>query len=127
MRTFHAKPASTVTIDASGRTLGRVASEAAMALMGKRQASYRPNVLPKVAVVITNAGLLRFSGKKLDTKMYHHFSGYPGGLKTTTLRQEFEKNPERLVRRCVEHMLPKNRLASRQLRYLTVTLEQEKK
>lgn len=127
MRTIHSKPASTVTIDASGRTLGRVASEAAMALMGKRQTSYRPNVLPKVAVIITNVKSLRFSGKKLDTKTYHSFSGYPGGLKTTTLRQEFEKNPERLVRSCVEHMLPKNRLASRQLRYLTVTLEQERK
>jgi large subunit ribosomal protein L13 len=126
MRTRIVKSDVVVNIDASGRTLGRVCSEAALALMGKKLPSYRPNVLAKVAVVIKNVGGLRFTGSKLDTKLYQRFSGYPGGIKESTLRQEFEKHPDRLIRRAIERMLPKNRLVSRRMRYLTVYMGEEK-
>ena len=115
-----------IIINAAGRSLGRVCSEAARCLMGKHLPSYQPRTLAKVSVVIQNVSAIRFSGSKLDTKQYHRFTGYPGGLKTSTLRQEFAKHPERLVHRCVEHMLPKNRLASRMMRYLTVSLGEDK-
>lgn len=120
MRTPRAKAVATVIIDAAGRSLGRVCSEAAVALRGKGLSTFAPNKLPKVDVIIKNIDNLRFTGSKLNVKKYNKFSGYPGGLKVTTLMQELEKNPERLVRRSVEHMLPKNRLASRLLLRLTV-------
>lgn len=112
---------TTITIDATGQTLGRMASQVAFKLRGKHLVSFRQNVIPPVKIVITNADKLRFTGSKLTTKTYKRFSGYPGGLKVTTLKQEFEKDPVRLVRRAVLHMLPKNRLQSRFMRNLVVT------
>ncbi len=107
-------------IDAAGRTMGRVASEAAMTLRGKRLVTFAPNLVPAIQVVVSNVGQLRFTGTKLTTKKYHRFSGYPGGIKTTTLQQEFERDPIRLVRQAVSHMLPKNRLNSRLIKNLKI-------
>jgi len=111
---------SSITIDASGRALGRVAAEAASKLRGKHLVTFAPNLEPKVKIKIINIDKLKFTGTKLDVKLYHHFSGYPGGIKTTTLRQEMAKNPVRLLRKAVERMLPKNRLNSRLLNNLTI-------
>jgi large subunit ribosomal protein L13 len=111
---------STVVIDASGRALGRVASEAAIKLRGKHLVTFAPNLESKVTVNIINIDKIRFTGTKLEVKLYHHFSGYPGGIKTTSLRQEVAKNPVRLMRRAVERMLPKNRLNSRFLKNLNI-------
>lgn len=109
-----------VTIDAAGKTLGRVASVTASTLRGKHLVTFAPNLVPAVEVVVTNVTELRFTGTKLLTKQYHKFSGYPGGIKTTTLQQQFDRDPVRLFRRVVQHMLPKNRLNARMMRNLTV-------
>lgn len=115
-----------VIIDAASKSLGRVATLAATKLRGKHLVTFAPNVVPAVSVAIINIAKLRFTGTKLDVKQYHHFSGYPGGLKTTTLRQEFTKDPIRLVRRAVQHMLPKNRLNARFMRNLKVYTSEPK-
>ena len=114
------QPLQRVTIDAQGQSLGRVASLVAITLRGKLLPTFQPNVEPGIQVEVVNVGKLRFTGSKLDAKSYHRFSGYPGGLKTTSLRQEFPRNPLRLFRRAVEHMLPKNRLSSRLIKNLSV-------
>ncbi|MEK7497256.1 MAG: 50S ribosomal protein L13 [Patescibacteria group bacterium] len=110
-----------IEIDADGQSLGRVASVAAHNLRGKHLPDFAQNVLPGVKVKIKNVTKLRFTGTKLKVNLYHRYSGYPGGLKTTTLEQEFIKNPVALVRQAVEHMLPKNRLQSRFMNNLTIT------
>lgn len=109
-----------VTMDAAGQTLGRLASQVAHVLRGKARVDFRPNVVPDVTVVVLNVGKLRFTGLKLKDKLYHRFSGYPGGITTQTLAQRFEKNPAQLVRDCVKHMLPKNRLQAKLLNNLTI-------
>ncbi|MBI5466267.1 MAG: 50S ribosomal protein L13 [Candidatus Kerfeldbacteria bacterium] len=111
---------STVTIDASGRSLGRVCAEAASKLRGKHLVTFAPHLEPQVSVNIINIDKLRFTGTKLEVKHYYSFSGYPGGIKSTTLRQQVAKNPVRLVRRAVERMLPKNRLKARLLKRLNI-------
>lgn len=109
-----------VTFDAAGQTLGRLSSAVAATLRGKRSVQFAPNVVPNIEVVVTNVRALRFTGTKLTAKQYHKFSGYPGGIKTTTLQQQFDRDPVRLVRNAVAHMLPKNRLNSRLMRHLKV-------
>ncbi len=114
------KKPNVIVVDANGKSLGRVATEVANHLRGKRTVNFAPNVVPNVEVHVVNAAELRFTGTKLDVKLYHRFSGYPGGIKTTTLRQEFEKSPADLVRHAVRGMLPKNRLNAEFLRHLKV-------
>ncbi len=109
-----------ILINASGKALGRVATEAAIKLRGKHLVTYNPAVAPNVEVKIINVGELRFTGTKLTVKKYHKFSGYPGGLKTTTLGQEFAKDPVRLMRQAVKHMLPKNRLSDQLIKKLKI-------
>ncbi len=114
------KKLKTVVLDAEGQSLGRIATQAANHLRGKNSVHFAPNVVPEVEVHVINATKLRFTGTKLDVTVFHHFSGYPGGIKTTTLRQEFTKDPLRLVRHAVRGMLPKNRLNAQFLRHLKV-------
>lgn len=109
-----------IVIDAAGRAMGRVATEAATKLRGKHLVNYNPAVAPDVDVKIINVGELRFTGTKLTVKQYHKFSGYPGGLKTTTLQQEFTKDPVRLMRQAIKHMLPKNRLSDQLIKKLKI-------
>ena len=109
-----------IIVDADGKSLGRVATQVANQLRGKNSVNFAPNVVPAVEVHVTNVAKLRFTGTKLDVTVFHHFSGYPGGLKTTTLRQEFTKDPIGLVRHAVRGMLPKNRLNSQFLRHLKI-------
>jgi large subunit ribosomal protein L13 len=109
-----------VVIDAAGKSLGRVATQAANVLRGKNLVTFAPNIIPNVQVFIINIEQLLFTGTKLGVKTYHHYSGYPGGIKTSTLQQEFTKDPVRLVRRSIRGMLPKNRLNSRFLRNLKI-------
>jgi large subunit ribosomal protein L13 len=109
-----------VVIDAAGKSLGRVATQAANVLRGKNLVTFAPNIVPNVQVFIINIEQLLFTGTKLEVKTYHHYSGYPGGMKTSTLQQEFTKDPVRLVRRSIRGMLPKNRLNSRFLRNLKI-------
>ncbi len=111
------------TIDAQGKKLGRVASEAAARLRGKTLASFSRNVLPDITVEIENASGILISQKKADGTKYRRYSGYPGGLKETTLA-EFDRKKGRpeLLRKVVLGMLPKNKLRARLIKRLTVKL-----
>jgi large subunit ribosomal protein L13 len=107
-------------VDASGRTLGRLATQIADALRGKRKPEYTPHVDTGDFVVVVNADRIRVTGNKLEDKLYRRHSGYPGGLRTRTLEQMLERRPEEVIRRAVKGMLPRNRLARQQLRKLKV-------
>lgn len=106
--------------NAEGQTLGRLASQVASALRGKTAVSFRPNQNPHQLVKVVKVELARFTGSKLTTKKYWHYSGYPGGMKVTTLSEKFKKDPEGLFRRMVKMMLPKNKLAGQLIRNLTI-------
>jgi large subunit ribosomal protein L13 len=107
-------------VDADGRTLGRLATQIADALRGKRKPEYTPHCDTGDFVIVVNAARIRVTGKKLDDKLYHRHSGYPGGLHTRSLGQMLERRPEEVIRRAVKGMLPRNRLARRQLRKLKI-------
>lgn len=112
----------TYTINASGRTLGRVASEAAKALMGKTDADFTPHVRSDVKVTIENAGKLRMSEKKRRRKVYTRYSGYPGGLKTESLAQLLSRRGRaEAIRRAVKGMLPRNTMLVARLKNLSIT------
>lgn len=108
-------------IDAQGKKLGRVASEAAKVLMGKNTPDYRPNVAPEVKVRIQNASQLDISEKKLKGKVYTRYTGYPGGLKKETLEEVIDKKTHaEALRRAVYGMLPANKLRKIMLSNLVV-------
>ena len=112
---------NTHTIDAAGRTLGRVASEAAKALMGKMSADYTPNVLSDVKVTVTNASKIYTREKKKQQKVYTTYSGYPGGLKKETLAMMNTRKPGEAIRHAVQRMLPRNTMLVARMKNLTVT------
>jgi len=107
-------------VDAEGQTLGRLATRIADMLRGKGKPSYTPHVDTGDFVVVVNAEKIHVTGKKLDEKMVRWHSGYPGGLKERTLRQQLERRPTEVIRKAVKGMLPKNRLASAQITKLKV-------
>ena len=109
-----------VHVDADGHILGRLATEIAMILMGKTKPTYTPHCDVGDFVVITNAEKIRVTGNKLDQRFHQTFSGHPSGRKVTSLRTVLEKNPERIISEAVRRMLPKNKLASKQLKKLKV-------
>jgi len=100
-------------IDAAGKTLGRMASEAASLLRGKHKPEFTPHVDTGDFVIIINADKVVLTGKKLLQKKYYRHSGYMGGLKTTTAQEMLNNKPERMVELAVHGMLPKNRLGNR--------------
>jgi len=97
-------------VDAEGKTLGRLASGIAKILKGKHKVYYSPHLDCGDFVVVLNAAKIHVTGKKLDEKKYYHHSGYPGGMKTTVLRTQLEKHPDRVIKAAVWGMLPKGRL-----------------
>ncbi len=107
-------------VDATGKTLGRLASEIAKILMGKHKPTYTPHVDGGDFVVVVNAEKIHATGKKLDKKIYYRHTGYPGGLKETTLREMLQKKPEEVIRLAVRGMLPKNKLRDRRMKRLKV-------
>ena len=107
------------TIDAEDKIAGRLASQIAVLLQGKHKPSYQPNIDGGDAVHIENVGKMRFSGKKLEKKVYHRFTGYPGGIRTTRLSELFENRPEHVLRMMVQNMLPKNKLRNGMLKRLS--------
>jgi len=111
---------STVTIDAQGKILGRLASQIAMTLRGKHLPSYRPDRLAEVTVIVTHVDQMKVSGRKIEQKMYYHFSGYPGGLKSTRLAEVMSSKPDWVLRQAVRRMLPTNRLRDRLLKHLRI-------
>jgi large subunit ribosomal protein L13 len=110
----------TVKIDATGRSIGRVASEAAHLLIGKHKPNYEPNRDLGDTVEIRNAAQVNITGSKLDQKTYYSHSGYPGGLKTKLLKEVMANDPADAIRRAVKNMLPKNRLQNGRMKRLKV-------
>ncbi len=114
MNTFMANPDKIekkwYVVDASGATLGRLASEIAKVLRGKNKPEFTPHVDTGDYVIVINAEQIKVSGKKLDQKIYYHHSDYVGGMKETTLREMLAKKPERVIERAVKGMLPKGPL-----------------
>lgn len=102
-----------VLIDASERALGRVASRAASVLRGKHRPDYTPHQDVGDFVIIINAAKVKLTGAKLTGKLYHHHTGYPGGVRTTSAGRLMGTRPERLLEMAVRGMLPKNRLGRR--------------
>ena len=124
MKTYVATPAERernwLVVDASGQTLGRLATQIADTLRGKRKPQFTPHVDTGDFVVVVNAEKIQVTGNKLDQKRYYRHSGYPGGLRSRTLREQLDRRPEEVLRRAVRGMLPKNRLARQQITKLKI-------
>ena len=124
MRTFSAKPheveRSWFVVDAENQTLGRLASRIATVLRGKHKPIYTPHVDCGDYVVVINADKVRVTGRKMEQKMYYRHSGYPGGLRSVTLKKQLETFPERVLESAVRGMLPKNRLGRQMYKKLKV-------
>jgi large subunit ribosomal protein L13 len=124
MKTYVATPADRqrdwYVVDAEGQTLGRLATRVADALRGKRKPVYTPHIDTGDFVVVVNAEKIHVTGKKLEQKRYWRHSGYPGGIKSRTLAEMLDRRPEEVIRKAVKGMLPRNRLARRQLTKLKV-------
>ena len=124
MRTFTQKQEEIerdwYVVDAEGETLGRLASRIAPILKGKHKPIYTPHLDCGDFVVIVNAEKVRVTGRKLDQKLYYHHSGYPGGLKSVSLRNQLDRYPERVLQAAIRGMLPKNKLGRRMIKKLKV-------
>jgi large subunit ribosomal protein L13 len=107
-------------IDASGKVLGRLASEIAKILRGKNKAIFSPHVDTGDFVIVVNAEKVTLTGDKLQGKVYYHHSGYPGGLKAIAAEKLLAKKPEELLKRAVKGMLPKNKLGNKVFKKLKV-------
>ena len=124
MKTFMASPATIdrkwYVVDATDKTLGRLASEIAKVLRGKNKAIFTPHIDTGDYVIVINAEKIAVTGKKLDQKIYYHHSDYVGGMKETTLREKLAKKPESVIELAVKGMLPKGPLGRQMLKKLHV-------
>ena len=124
MRTYSPKPGEIErqwhVIDASDVVLGRLATHAATLLRGKHKPTFAPHVDTGDFVIVINAGKVALTGNKRHTKVAYRHSGYPGGLKSRTLNDMLERRPEEVIRLAVKGMLPRNRLARKQITKLKV-------
>ncbi len=124
MPTFSAKPAEVdrawFVVDADGKTLGRLASEIARRLRGKHKPEYTPHVDTGDYIVVVNAEKIRVTGNKRADKMYHHHSGYPGGIKSINFDKLQIKAPTRIIEKAVKGMLPRGPLGRAMYRKLRV-------
>jgi large subunit ribosomal protein L13 len=109
-----------VVVDAAGLTLGRLATQIADVLRGKRKPTYTPHVDTGDFVVVVNAEKITVTGNKLQQKRYYRHSGYPGGIKSRSLAEQLERRPEEVIRHAVKGMLPRTRLGRKQLTKLKV-------
>ena len=107
-------------VDASGLALGRVASQVARILMGKENPKYTPFLDTGDHVVVINAEKVKTTGTKAEAKVYQHYTGYPGGLRTEDYRKRLARKPERIIEDAVRRMLPKKKLADHMLSKLQV-------
>lgn len=121
-RTLQGVAELSYTVDASGRALGRVASEAAQALLGKKSAHYVQNKVLPVKVAITNASKLVIGEKKMKQKEYTRYTGYPGGLRVQNLTMlKDKKGIEEVLRKAVDGMIPRNKLRKERMKRLTIS------
>jgi large subunit ribosomal protein L13 len=97
-------------IDAAGQALGRLASRVARILMGKENPKYTPFIDTGDHVIVINAEKVKLTGMKSEAKVYHHYTGYPGGLRSEDYRKRFERKPELVIEDAVQRMLPKSKL-----------------
>ena len=123
-KTWNAKtgevPREWYVVDAEGKTLGRLATRIADTLRGKDKPQYTPHTDTGDFVVVVNAEKIGVTGKKMDEKMYYRHSGYPGGLKERSLREQLQRRPTDVLRKAVKGMLPRNKLARQQLLKLKI-------
>ncbi|MFQ5860058.1 MAG: 50S ribosomal protein L13 [Dehalococcoidia bacterium] len=128
-KSYMAKPSEVtpqwVHIDATGKTLGRLAVDIARLLQGKHRPTYTPHILTGDYVVVTNAAKVRVTGRKLEQKLYYRHSGYVGHLKATPLKSLLQQHPERVLQLAVKGMLPKNKLGREMLRRFKVYAAEE--
>jgi large subunit ribosomal protein L13 len=124
MKTWNAKPGEIdrrwYVVDAEGQTLGRLATRIADTLRGKTKPQYTPHVDTGDFVIVVNAEKIAVTGKKLDQKRYYRHSGYPGGLRSRTLREQLDRQPAEVLRKAVKGMLPRNRLSRAQITKLKI-------
>lgn len=124
MKTFSAKPHEVkrdwYVIDAEGKVLGRLASEIARRLRGKHKPEYTPHVDTGDYIIVINAEKVKVTGRKEQQKVYYRHSGYPGGIKSTSLAKQRAEHPERIIEIAVRGMLPKNPLGRAMFRKLKV-------
>jgi len=124
MKTFSAKPETVrrdwYVVDASGKTLGRLATEIARRLRGKHKPEYTPHVDTGDYIIVVNAGDVKVTGRKLQDKMYYRHTGYIGNLKSTNLEKLLAEKPERAIQYAVKGMMPKNPLGRAMYKKLRV-------
>ena len=124
MKTYTAKKGEIARewylVDADGQTLGRLATRIADTLRGKGKPQYTPHVDTGDFVIVVNAEKIRVTGDKLDQKRYYRHSGYPGGLRSRTLREQLDRRPTEVLRTAVKGMLPRNKLANAQINKLKI-------
>ena len=123
-KTHYTKPGEVESrwflVDAENKVLGRLASEIAKILLGKHKPTYSPSVDTGDHVIVVNAEKIALTGAKENAKLYRHYSGYPGGLKQTSVSKMREKHPDRIIANAVWGMMPKNRLGRAQFKKLKV-------
>ena len=124
MKTYVATPATRernwLVVDATGKTLGRLATEIANTLRGKKKPQYTPHCDVGDFVIVVNAEKVAVTGNKRQEKRYYRHSGYPGGLRSRTFEEMIARRPEEVLRLAVKGMLPRNRLGRQQLRKLKI-------
>lgn len=124
MKTYTATPETRdrewVLVDADGKNLGRLSTQIADMLRGKRKPEYTPHIDTGDFVVVVNAEKIAVTGNKLTEKKYRRHTGYPGGLRERTLEEQLDRRPEEVIRTAVKGMMPKNRLGRAQLRKLKI-------
>jgi len=124
MKTYVATPIDRernwLLVDAEGQTLGRLATQIADVLRGKRKPTYTPHIDTGDFVVVINAEKISVTGNKRAEKRYYRHSRYPGGLKSRTLNDMLERRPEEVIRRAIKGMMPHTRLGAQQLRKLKI-------
>jgi large subunit ribosomal protein L13 len=109
-----------ILVDAAGQGIGRLATQITRYLLGKHKPTFTPGVGMGDFVVVINASRLDIPGKRLDNKNYYHHSNYPGGLKTTNLRDQMKNRPDRVIRAAVWGMLPHNKLGRQLIKRLKI-------
>jgi len=123
-KTYVAKPGEVeqnwFVVDATDKTLGRLATRIASVLRGKHKPEFTPHVDVGDFVIVVNAGKIKVTGRKLDQKLYHRHTGYPGGLRSISLREQLNRHPERVIEKAVKGMLPRGPLGRRMFKKLKV-------
>ncbi len=123
-KTYVAKPGEIernwFVVDATDKTLGRLATRIASILRGKHKPQFTPHVDVGDFVIVVNAGKIKVTGRKLDQKLYYRHTGYPGGLKSISLREQLSRYPRRVIEAAVKGMLPRGRLGRRMFKKLKV-------